>query len=191
MSNTAPTVSVLMPVYNCERYLDEAIRSIREQTFTDFEFVIVNDGSTDGSLEIIRRHVAEDDWIIILDRANGGIATALNRGLGLCRARYIARMDGDDVALPDRLSKELAYLERKGDVVAVGGRCEVIDGTGAAIGELLRPCSHEQIETRFFRGGGGIVHPLAVIRADAIEQIGGYDESLRYAQDLDFFLRLG
>jgi len=188
---SVPAISVLMPVYNSECYLDEAIRSIRTQTFTDFEFVIVNDGSTDGSLDIIRRHAAEDARIVALDIPNSGIARALNRGLAKCRGCYIARMDADDVALPDRFDMQVAYLEQNQDIGAVGARCVVIDDRGTATGEIVRPSSHDEIEEQFFRGGGGIMHPVVMLRGEVVHRIGGYDEGLLYAQDLDFFLRMG
>src|SRR3954447_7753370 len=104
----APTVSVLMPCYNAERFLPEAIQSILDQTFRDFEFVIVDDGSTDNTRNVLRMFAEGDDRIRVIDNDHGGISGALNRGIQECRGEWIARMDGDDIALPDRLEKQIA-----------------------------------------------------------------------------------
>jgi len=185
-----PTVSVLMPVYNCERYLDEAIRSIREQTFTDFEFVIVNDGSTDGSLEIIQRHAEEDERIIILDRPNGGIVAALNAGLAVCRGEFIARMDGDDVSLPERFERQVAYLRQHPQIGVLGGWAYVIDNQGIEIGSKCPPSTHEEILSHSLQQGWtAIIHPASVIRRVAFGDR-GYEPDYAYAEDTELFFRI-
>jgi len=191
MQDSAVQVSVLMPVYNCERYLDEAIRSIRAQTFTDFEFVIVNDGSTDGSLNIIRRHAAEDNRIILLDRPNGGYATALVEMARLAKGKYLARMDADDVSLPERFERQVSYLEANVDVVALGMQCERIDAAGSRLGDMPCPLNHEDIDAANLQhGGGGIAHPCALIRREAFECVRGYRPEFEPAEDGDLWMRL-
>jgi len=189
---SVPTVSVLMPVYNCERYLDEAIRSIREQTFTDFEFVIVNDGSTDGSLDIIRRHAAEDARIIILDRPNGGIVAALNAGLEVCRGEFIARMDGDDISERRRLAFQHRYLAKNHEMGAVGSSSRRIDSIGSITGKSVTDPESSLVEWGLLFGGGAILHATTLMRRSDIEAVGGYDPSpnVRHAEDHDLWTRM-
>ena len=180
-----------MPVYNCGPYLDEAIRSIRAQTFTDFEFIIVNDGSTDNSLETIQRHAAEDPRIIAWSRPNGGYATALVEMASVARGRILARMDGDDVAMADRFKNQVDLLRACGDVVAVGAQCWRIDVSGARLGSMPAPLAHEAIDAVNIRmGGGGIAHPSAMLRRSAFDRIGGYRPQFEPAEDGDLWLRL-
>ena len=123
-----PRVSVALPVHNCERYVAEAIESILAQTFTDFEFLIVDDGSTDGTLPILNRFAARDSRIRVISRPNTGIVGALNEMLGLARADLVARMDADDVALPVRFERQVRYLDEHPECVMVGSRVTIIDG---------------------------------------------------------------
>ena len=122
-----PVVSVLVPVYNCMPFLDKAIWSVRQQTFSEFECILVNDGSKDSSLQVMRQHALEDLRIIVVDKPNGGIVSALNAGLAECRGEFIARMDGDDLCLPDRFERQVAYLQQHREMGVVGGWAEVID----------------------------------------------------------------
>lgn len=189
--NGVPTISVLMPVYNCEPYLDEAIRSIRGQTFADFEFVIVNDGSTDGSLDTIRRHAAEDPRIVMLDRPNGGIVDALNAGLETCRGEFIARMDGDDVALQERFDVQIKFLDSNPGVVAVGTQFQMIDYQGCPLSKSSFPTEPDLVLDHLIRFAGvGLQHPTVMVRHDAIKAAGGYRQQYEYAEDTDLFYRL-
>jgi glycosyltransferase involved in cell wall biosynthesis len=116
-----PKVSCLLPVYNGEQFIEEAVRSLLAQTLKNFELVVVDDGSTDSTPRKLAALNAEDQRLRILRQANGGIVAALNAGLGLCRAGYIARMDADDVAAPDRFEFQADYLDRHPGCVLVGG----------------------------------------------------------------------
>ncbi len=187
---SVPTVSVLTPVYNAEPHLDEAIRSIRDQTFTNFELVLVNDGSTDSSLQTMERHAAEDPRIVVLDRPNGGIVDALNAGLAACRGDYIARMDGDDFAYPDRLQRQYDYLRANPAIDLVGGHVELF-GDHARDGMTRRyPQTHEAIDRYSLEhGSGAIVHPTFFARRVLFDQLGGYRDDYPYAEDFDFLLR--
>ncbi|KAF3983690.1 MAG: glycosyltransferase [Methylococcales symbiont of Hymedesmia sp. n. MRB-2018] len=104
-------ISVLMPVYNAEKYLDEAIQSILNQTFTDFEFIIINDGSSDNSLNIIKKYQQQDSRIVVVSRENKGFIFSLNEGVSLVKGKYIIKMDADDISLPTRIERQLAFLE--------------------------------------------------------------------------------
>ena len=133
-----PKVSVVMPVYNAEPYVQEAIDNMLSQTFTDIEFIIVDDGSTDSSGEIIAKASEKDDRIILHQMAqNGGIVSSLNKGIDLSSAPVIARMDADDISLPDRLALQIAYLETL-DADAVGANYIKFQGKKARLRSFRR-----------------------------------------------------
>lgn len=136
MTSTDPPVSVLMPVYNGRPYLERAVRSVLDQTFENFEFIIINDGSTDGSREVLERFAANDDRIRLVHHENQGPAASLNRGLDLARGRYIARMDADDVTHPERFERQLCFLESNPEIEVVGTQIESIDADGTPSGKL-------------------------------------------------------
>lgn len=190
-SEKQPRVSVLMPVYNAERYLGEAIESILNQTFENFEFIIVNDGSTDRSLEIIRDFEKKDSRIKLISRPNTGIVGALNDGLEAARGEYIARMDADDISLPDRLEVQVEFLDSHPDFVIVGGHACVVDPDGEVLKLYARPLHHEKIMEQLLQAdGGAIVHPVAMLRKSALEKVGRYRKEFEFIEDLDLYLRL-
>jgi glycosyltransferase involved in cell wall biosynthesis len=186
-----PTVSVLMAVYNGEKYLRQAVDSVLSQSFRDFEFVIIDDGSTDGSHAILQSYADADKRIRLISRPNKGLTKTLNEGLALCQCELIARMDSDDVCLPTRLEKQLAFLNAHPDVVLVGSQVEFIDPEGCAIN--LKPgifLTHEEIDAALLRKGWPLVHPAVMMRRSAVLAIGGYDQDWLTNQDHDLFLRL-
>ena len=124
----SPQVSVIMPVYNAERFLRLAIDSILGQTFSNFEFIIINDGSTDGSLKIIKSY--KDSRIHLISRPNKGLAPSLNEGLTRAKGQYIARMDADDISLPKRLAQQVDFLDQNPTVGLVGSNYIIIDDSG-------------------------------------------------------------
>ena len=195
MSGAAsPPISVLMAVRNGQAFLGESIESVLGQTATDFEFLVADDGSTDGSRGLIEEFCRTDPRIRLIDRPGGGnrgVSASLNELFAKSSGEFIARMDADDVCCQGRFAAQVAFLREHPQVVAVGCQCDVIDSHGEQVGRIQRPSAHDAIEHRFFNGGGGIMHPAAMIRAESLRRIGGYDESLTYAQDLDLFLRLG
>ena len=186
-----PTVSVLMPVHNAERYLADAVGSILAQSFTDFEFLIIDDGSTDRSRVILERHAARDARIRLTSRPNTGYTVALNQLLGLARGELVARMDADDIALPQRLARQVAFLQANPDVVCVGSAVHFID----AAGRLLRPghpaMDDAEIQARVLTGDCALNHPSVMMRRAAVEAVGGYRPEFEPAEDLDLWLRLG
>jgi glycosyltransferase involved in cell wall biosynthesis len=186
-----PTLSVLMPVYNAARYLTDAVDSILAQSVRDFEFIIINDGSTDAGGRILQDYARRDPRIRLISRGNTGIVGALNEGLSLARAPLIARMDADDVAFPSRFEKQLDFMSRHPDCVALGSRVIGIDPCGCALFESDHALEHEAIEQQLLRGSGwAIVHPAAMLRRQALLDVGGYRETYRHVEDLDLFLRL-
>lgn len=191
MSHVAsPIVAILMPVYNAERYLNESIESIRNQTLPNFEFVIVNDGSTDQSLDIIKHHAAEDDRIRVLDRPNQGIVSALNAGLYMSRSKYIARMDADDVSERERLAVQTSYLNTNGAVGIVGSKATGLDAEGRTVPIREVSCEAEEIERRFLAGSCEVIHPTIMFRRNLIVRLGGYRHECCFAEDLDLCLRV-
>ncbi len=188
---TTPCISVLMPVYNAEKYLHQAVESILNQTFRDFECIVIDDGSTDGSKSILQKFQKQDQRIRLISRRNTGLTVALNEGLSYAKGPYIARMDADDVALPERFAKQLAFLEDNPNYVAVGTRVLLIDPEGWSIGPFSQQTTHEAIDAAHMAGrGGAICHPSVMIRHNALQSIGGYREEMEPCEDRDLFLRL-
>ena len=187
----APTLSVLMPVYNAEQYLEEAIQSILNQTFADFELIVINDGSTDGSEAMLRSFAQGDQRIKLISRGNTGLTIALNEGLAAAQGKYIARMDSDDVAFPERFAKQVEFLDQHPEHVVVGSRVVLIDSAGLLICPFAQKTEHEEIDGAMMSGqGGAICHPAAMIRHDALKTISGYRAELEPCEDRDLFLRL-
>ena len=149
MNSTQPTVSVLMPVYNAEKYLSKSIESILNQTFEDFEFLIFNDGSVDKTKEIIESY--SDNRIRFFDNTeNKGYLVHLNTGIEEARGKYIARIDADDIALPNRLKKQVEFLERNSEFAIVGSQIQVIDESGNNIEKKGKKILPEELKIRLF-----------------------------------------
>lgn len=188
--STPPLVSVAMAVYNSESYVAEAIASILSQNFTDFEFLIINDGSTDNSAQILEHYARQDKRIRLIHRENRGVPFTRNQLLAQTNAEFIAVMDSDDVALPDRLADQVAFLQRSPETVWVGGAFELIDQGGRYITRIEMPETNTDIQRLLVEGHTSFIHPTAMIRRDALVRVGGYDETLRVAHDLDLWLKL-
>jgi glycosyltransferase involved in cell wall biosynthesis len=175
-----PLVSVVMPVYNAERYVADAIRSILEQTYSHFEFIIVDDGSTDGTVKIIREFAGRDSRVRLVYLAHGGGPRSANAGIALAQGEFIARMDADDIAVPERFSVQLAWMQKTG--VDICGSC--VKRFGAEDGLIWFPETHEAIRHELlFRVG--ILHPTMLIRADILKTH-PYNENTDY----EFWTRL-
>jgi glycosyltransferase involved in cell wall biosynthesis len=186
-----PRVSVLLPVYNAERYVAEALRSIVTQTFTDFELLIVDDGSTDSSRAILERFAAQDPRIRLVSRPNTGYLLALNEMLARARGEYVARMDADDVALPARFDRQVRYLDENPECVLVGSRVTLIDPDGAPITVTRNALNHEQIDASLMECGEQTVyHPSIMFRRQVVLDLGGYRPECYTSEDVDLFLRL-
>ena len=185
-----PLVSVVMPVYNREKYLAEAIESILNQTLKQFEFIIVNDGSTDSSQKIIEQYQALDHRIISIDQKNRGNYIARNRGMQHANAPYVAVMDSDDIACPNRLRIQYDFLEQHTDHVSVGSDVQIIDPYGIQNQYLSKPQTHDEIDHYHMKSHqGGMHHPAMLIRTRCIEQLGGY-KPVPNTADYDLALRL-
>lgn len=179
-------ISVLMPVYNGERYLKEAIDSILNQTFPAFEFIIINDGSTDRTREIVTTY--RDPRIrFVENERNMGLIRTLNRGLDLVNGEYTARMDCDDVSLPERLAFQASFLDTHPFIGVCGTRARIIDENGLITGEL-RPLSGETIKKLFWRPSP-ILHPTSMARTTLLKE-SRYSIDYPHAEDYELWLRL-
>lgn len=186
-----PKVSVLLPVYNARDHLREAVDSILAQTFTDFELLAHDDGSTDGSLAILEAYARRDPRVRVGSAPNAGITATLNRLIAAARGPYLARMDADDICLPDRFAAQVAYLDAHPDIAVLGTDWLTIDDAGRPFRYFHIPRTHEELDARHLRGHCTIMHPTVMMRRDVVARAGGYDERFRSAQDLDLWLRLG
>lgn len=180
-----------MPVYNGERYLRPAVESILAQTFTDWELVAVDDGSRDGSLSILQEYAARDPRVRVVSRPNTGIVGALNDGLAAARGELIARMDADDVAMPERLAKQVAFLDANPGHVMVGSQVMLIDPEGADLcPKRDTEYTHEAIDQAHLNHRWPLVHPTILVHKSAMDRVGGYRTKYEWLEDLDLFLRL-
>ena len=187
----APALSVLMGVHNGLPYLPEAIESILSQTFTDFEFIIIDDGSTDGSGDWVEERAKSEPRIRFFRQEKAGLATTLNRALALARGEFIARMDSDDVSMPRRFEMQVRALREDPELVLLGAEVDFINDSGDRFCVRRHALDHVEIRRRLLTGdGGALTHPAVVYRSSAVERIGGYDEWMVTSQDVDFFLRL-
>ena len=186
-----PTISVVMPVYNTEAFLAPAIESILKQTYDDFEFIILDDATTDRSVTIIQQFAESDDRIRFFPLEHRGYVSLLRRGLNHCRGEFVARMDSDDISMPDRFDKQIAYLRGHPEVVAVGSRVVLIDPYGSRVEKPAHKTEHAEIEAELLNGvGWALVHPTVMMRREPLMKVGGYREDLAVSEDLDLFLRL-
>ena len=185
-----PAISVLLAVYNGQTYLREAMDSVIAQTEKDFEFIIIDDGSTDETRNILEGYAQKDLRIRLVSRPNKGLTVTLNEGLSLARGEFLARMDADDICLPERFEKQLAYLRDHPECVLLGSRVLLVDPEGMPIRKLCDEQSHEQIDIAHLNRGWPVVHPAVMMRTAAIRQIGGYRDEYNTLEDFDLFLRL-
>lgn len=188
--NEIPFISVVMPVYNCAEYLREAIESILSQTFKNFEFIIINDGSTDKTEVLLNEYANKDFRIKTINQLNSGIVVALNRGLSEAKGEWIFRMDGDDVALPHRFAIQIEAIERNPSLVLLGSWCRQINSKGDFLKINKYPTIHAKLVNRVERGLSFFPHSSACFRRDAVMNLGGYRERFRHAEDVDLWLRL-
>ncbi|WP_159430930.1 glycosyltransferase family 2 protein [Flavobacterium segetis] len=178
-------ISVLMPVFNCAMYVKEAIDSILNQTYTDFEFLIIDDCSTDATLQICKSY--QDERIIIFEKVeNTGISNSLNYLLSIAKGRYIGRMDADDICLATRFEKQVAFMEANEDVVLCGSNFSIIGDDGF----INLPQFHEDIKISLL-SGNCIVHPSVMLRKSTLfKHKLTYDPNMEPAEDYDLWIKL-
>jgi len=183
-------VDVLLPVFNGATTITEAIESLQQQTFTSFRIIVVDDGSTDRTPEVLAALTARDSRITVLTQSNGGIVDALNAGLRLCQAEFVARQDADDISHPSRLAVELDYLRSHPDCVAVSGAVTHIDEQGRLLGTVQRFPQPDRADPRWAPSREPyLMHPFLMVRRADLQAIGGY-RYVHYSEDTDLYWRL-
>ncbi|NTU98957.1 glycosyltransferase [Candidatus Falkowbacteria bacterium] len=183
-----PRVSVVMSVYNGGEHLKDAVKSILDQSFAAFEFIIINDGSTDGSEAVINGF--SDPRIRLVSRENKGLVYSLNQGIELAQTDLIVRMDADDVAAPDRLEKQLHYLDEHPEISLVGSWAKTIDSVGSVTGEYnYPPVSYGKIKA-YAIIHNPFIHPTVMFRKTAIVSVGGYNPRYKHIEDYELWSRV-
>lgn len=182
-------ISALMSVYNGERHLAQAVESILNQTFTDFQFIIIDDGSTDGTRAILESY-GDSRIVLIYNQENMGLPRSLNRGLALAQGEYVARIDADDVAMPHRFERQIAFLEKHPEIGILGSACQLIDTNGREQGFWRMPPNDLQIRWKSLLATP-FCHPTVMMRRDVLTQNGlKYDEALLIPEDYDLWTRM-
>jgi len=185
------SISVLMPIYNCENYLRFTLASLEAQSMSDFEVILVNDGSTDGSSEILLEYAKKDARFKVFSQKNQGIVAALNFGLAQARGKYIARLDGDDIAHPSRLKMQCEYLENNPDSVCVGSLYRTINEKGDLLSKQKYFSNIKQTNLKKFPPHvATLPHPSIMLRRSDLLALCGYRPCFPHAEDYDLFLRL-
>ncbi len=190
---TDPRVSVIMSVYNGEKYLREAVDSILNQTFTNFEFIIINDGSTDSSREIIESY--NDSHIcLIQNKENMGLIKSLNKGINLARGKYIARMDADDISLPERLETQFKYFDADPSLTLCASRFQVIDKNWN-FGRKIQPFASKKLMSWhllswYLLFGNRICHSSVMVKKEALLKLDGYAEWAHHCEDFELWSRM-
>jgi hypothetical protein len=182
-------VSVVMSVFNGERFLREAVESILRQSLREFEFIIIDDGSTDHSSSILDSYHASDARVKVYHEEHRGLIGSLNEGCRLAQSKYIARMDADDIAGKDRLKRQLVFMDAHPEVAVVGGAVEWIDATGNSLGTHRYPAEDRQIKATLLEGSA-LWHPTVMLRREAFVLVGGYRSIVVDAEDYDLWLRI-
>ena len=188
--NNGPLVSILLPAYNAEKYIGKAIDSILQQTFTDFELIIINDGSVDGTEKIVQSYT--DSRIVYRKHdVNRGLIYTLNSLLSLARGKYVARMDGDDISLRDRIKQQLDYLEKNQHVDVLATQVRLIDESGHNIGDWEDDIKHSTARSikRFLPINNCIAHPTIVAKRELLLKY-KYQPRQKLSEDYDLWLRM-
>ncbi|HWC49234.1 MAG TPA: glycosyltransferase [Solirubrobacterales bacterium] len=189
-SSKAPAVSVVMAVYNGERFLRESVESVLGERFRDFELVVLDDGSTDATPQILAEYAAADSRVRVHREPGDNLAQALNRCVAHCAASLLARLDADDVSIQGRLEEQVGFMDTHPEVVLLGGQAQLINDRGEAFGTAEYPTGDAELREAL-RTTNPFVHSAIVMRRAAFDAVGGYRPNLTHSEDLDLWLRLG
>lgn len=182
-----PLISIILPIHNEEQFVESTIKSILSQTFQDFELIIINDGSTDGTYKAISRYALNDNRIIIINNTkNLGIAKSLNKGIAISKGEYIARIDSGDIAAPSRFQEQLAYFKKHKDTYVVGTWAYLIDKERHIIGEWCFPLI---LNCNALYKNVGVIHPTVMIKRTLFNKIGIYDPDCIATEDFELWAR--
>ena len=191
LSSTYPKVSIILPVRNGLPFLPLAVHSILNQTFRNFELIVIDDGSTDGGPDGLAETALLDGRLKIISNPGCGLVQALNYGISQARGVFIARMDADDIALPNRLELQTAFLEANPSITVLGTQVAPIDESGHPAGKMSNfPTNSAAISSALFDKGCVLHHPSIMARREAVVAIGCYRAALTYAEDFDLWLRM-
>jgi glycosyltransferase involved in cell wall biosynthesis len=181
-----------MTVYNGDRYVGAAIQSVLDQTMPDFEFLIVDDGSTDSTPEILAGFAARDSRIRVITQLNQGVSRSSNNALRIAKYDWIARIDADDLALPTRFERQLAFIEAHPGIAVTASFVDYINSNGEKLGAGVNPFTTPEAVERCLRAGGMIylIHPAVMMRRDVILDVGGYRPEFALAHDIDLWNRV-
>ena len=188
---TSPRLSVAVTAYNAQRFLGETIESVLAQDFADFEFLLLDDGSTDQTAEIANSYAARDPRMQVISRENRGMPASLNQLFAAARAPLVARLDADDVCEPTRFSRQVAFLDEHPDHGLVGSQAHAIDEAGRRVPRLDAqvPCAHEDVLAALPLYNP-FYHPAVMVRRDMVIAAGGYRDIFRDTEDYELWLRL-
>lgn len=188
MSN--PKITVITSCFNAEKYLHEAIESILSQSFKDFEYILIDDGSQDTTLDIIKKYSAIDKRIVVVKKNNTGLTDSLNMGLKTAKSKWIARMDADDISMPDRLMEQYKYVTSRDNVVLLGSGCVQIDEQGDVISLNQYPSHGHGLLNRLIKMKAFFPHSSSFYKLETALDLGMYRERLNGAEDYDMWLRM-
>lgn len=184
-------LTVIMPVYNVERFVAEAVESVLAQTHRDFTLLVCDDGSTDGTAAVVRAIAARDARVVLHTQKNVGIGHTMNAALARCGTEWVACMHGDDVMLPNRLERQLAFVREHPDVDVISSLVEWIDETGRIVGRSRSPLTDPKAVAEIVAAGRTVAfpHPAVMFRRSAIVAVGGYDQEFFPAEDTELWNR--
>ncbi|WP_260491927.1 glycosyltransferase family 2 protein [Pseudoalteromonas maricaloris] len=184
------SIDIILPVYNGEDYISESIESILNQTFSHFNLIVINDGSTDNTKLILERLKSADDRIQVINKDNEGLIATLNLGISLSRAKYLVRMDHDDILAPNKLEMQINYMKRHENIDVLGCNAVLIDSVGEKVGSISFPVTPLAVKAKSFVRVP-VLHPSVMIKvSDKIRPFLYYDESQLYCEDFGLWLRL-
>lgn len=190
LESNKPTITVLMSCYNAERWLEVCIDSIISQTYDDFEFIIVNDGSTDSTTNILKKYAVADSRIILIEKANTGLADSLNTGIRNAKGVWIARIDADDVSMPHRFEKQLEVAQKNKNLGLIGSWFVEIDENGLEIKKQRYPHEHDKLVRNLEKSKRFFPHSSAIFKTELVKSCGGYNQRFKRAEDLDLWHKL-
>ena len=185
-----PEVSVVMSAFNSEEFISDSINSILNQEFKDFEFIIVNDGSTDNTLSIINKYQKIDNRIKVINQKNCGLTRSLNNAVSVANSNFIARIDADDISLPSRLSTQLKYLKSNSNLGFVFSSFNLIDKSGKKIQKKIISTNSYQVRSNLLNGINNIAHSSVMFRKDLFFEVGKYRNRFKKSQDIDLWIRM-
>ena len=184
-----PLVSIILPSYNGERYIKEAIESVLNQSFGNFELILINDGSIDKTADILEEYKNKDSRIKTIHQENIGLAKSLNKGIRLAKGKYIARMDDDDLWLKEKLEKQIDFIEKNPEIGLLGTGCYEVTDKGKIIGKKIFPEKNQELQKDLIQYNP-FIHSSIMAKREVFDEVGLYDEKFRESEDYELWLRI-